>query len=165
MKRIHHLERASLIYAPVERVYNQCLRTEDYPGIARAIVGIHPLGGSQFLWRLQIWGRRIKQRLEVYEKSPGRFIAWRSWKRHFHHGVITFEPRGRASTLVTIAIDYEPHDFFWKIWAMFGTLERRIAAVLNGLCRCVERPVPAAAKWDAETQACGAQLVNSVSYA
>lgn len=150
MKRLRHFERAIFISAPVECVYRQCLRLEDYPAFAPSIVGIHSLGDSQFLWQLKIWGKRIKQRLEICEKDPGHFIAWRSRGRRFHYGLITFEPQGRDRTRVRIEVDYEPRGIIGKIWAAFGAVERSISAVLQGLRHFAERPVSAAPTWREE---------------
>lgn len=72
-----------MISAPVECDRNPRTHMQDYAGFTPTSVGNHRLGGSRFLCQLKIWGRRIKQRLEICGcgiQSIG--AASHAWARH-----------------------------------------------------------------------------------
>jgi uncharacterized membrane protein len=96
--------RSIVVNAPVERTYAQWARIEDLPKFVTLLRNVRRMDDTQFSYT---WGPNGKERrgvLQIVLQIPARRIAWRALSNELISGVVSFEPRSKADTEVTLKI-------------------------------------------------------------
>lgn len=164
-KQIQHIEKVIVINAPLQCVYNQCMQFEEFSRFAPYAISARQFNDSQSMVQIRFWGKRSRQRTDIYQ-----IISDHSNTRHgpgcrFHHGTITFESEGKNTTCVTVEIDYEPCFPIGKASVAPVAMERRIGAMLKRFRSFIEPPPAATEEWRGEIHNDGVQFAESDAYA
>jgi uncharacterized membrane protein len=96
--------RSIVVNAPVERAYAQWARIEDLPKFITLLRNVRRIDDTQFSYT---WGPNGEERrgvLQVVLQIPARRIAWCALSNELISGVVSFEPRSKADTEVTLKI-------------------------------------------------------------
>jgi uncharacterized membrane protein len=102
-----HVVRSVEIMAPVEHVYEQWARFEEYPRFVDVVDAVWRLPGGRLRCVSSVGGVRHEWLAEVVENESRRRIAWQADDAgHRAAGVLTFEPVGPARTRVTVHVEW-----------------------------------------------------------
>jgi len=96
--------RSIVVNAPVERTYAQWARIEDLPRFVTLLRNVQRMDDTQFSYT---WGPNGEERrgvLHILLQIPCRRIAWRLLSDSLMSGVVSFEPRSKKETEVTLKI-------------------------------------------------------------
>jgi len=108
-----HVVRSVEIMAPVERVYEQWARVEEYPRFLEDVDAVSQLPGGRLRWVSSVGGERHEWLTDVVESQPHRRIALRADEAGLHAaGVLLFEPVGPAQTRLTVQLDWLQDQLF-----------------------------------------------------
>jgi uncharacterized membrane protein len=118
-----------VVKAPVHRVYDQWSRLEDLPKFVTPLRDVRRIDEMHFSYSWQPNGSDERGVFHIVLQIPGRRIAWRTMSNGFASGVVSFEPRSREETEVTL-----------KIRSIFdpATLSHRVEEYLGNFKRLVE---------------------------
>jgi uncharacterized membrane protein len=123
-----------IVKAPVDRVYEWWSRLEDLPKFIPPLQDVRKIDDAHFSYKWQPNGVEKKGIFHIVLQIPGRRIAWRNLSNGFMSGVVSFEPRSREETEVTL-----------KIRSIFDppSLSGRVEEYLSNFKRLVESEVTA----------------------
>jgi uncharacterized membrane protein len=96
--------RSIVVKAPVERAYQQWARVEDLPKFIIPLRNVRRINDTQFAYT---WHPNDDERQGIFQivlQIPGRRIAWCTLSNGFMSGVVSFEPRSKQETEVTLKI-------------------------------------------------------------
>jgi uncharacterized membrane protein len=96
--------RSIVVNTSVERAYAQWARIEDLPKFVTLLRNVRRMDDTQFSYT---WGPNGEERqgvLQIVLQIPPRRIAWRALSNELVSGVVSFEPRSKADTEVTLKI-------------------------------------------------------------
>ena len=96
--------RSIVVNASVERTYAQWARIEDLPKFVTLLRNVQRMDDTQFSYT---WGPNGEERrgvLHILLQIPCRRIAWRLLSDSLMSGVVSFEPRSKKETEVTLKI-------------------------------------------------------------
>ena len=101
-------EGSIVVRAPIDSVYQQWLRIEDFPKFMPAVKEVQKLDVGHFSIVVSLNGKRHKGVFEIMLQVPERRVAWRTLaggpSEHFFSGVVSFASRPDQSTGVTLKI-------------------------------------------------------------
>jgi uncharacterized membrane protein len=107
-----HVVRSVEIFAPVEHVYEQWARFDEYPRFLDVVDAVWPLPGGRFRCVSSVGGQRHEWLADVVENQPLRRIAWRADEAGVRAVVLTFEPVGPDRTRLTVHVDWLQDQLF-----------------------------------------------------
>ncbi len=118
-----------VVNAPVARVYEQWSRIEDLPRFITSLRKVRRIDEAHFSYVWHPNGEDKEGTFQIVLQIPGRRIAWRTMSNGFMSGVVSFEPRSRHETEVTL-----------KIRSIFDppSLSQRVDKYLHNFKRLVE---------------------------
>ncbi|WP_316528342.1 SRPBCC family protein [Kitasatospora brasiliensis] len=93
------------INAPIDKVYEQCLRFEDLPHYVEPLKRVERLSDTHARMVYDVAGRQFDVEAEIVEKLPERRITWRTTGEPRTTWATTFERLGDARTKVTFQVD------------------------------------------------------------
>ena len=93
-----------VVKAPVDRVYEQWSHLEDLPKFVTPLREVHKIDDTHFSYRWHPDGSDQKGVFHIVLQIPGRRIAWRTMSGGFMSGVVSFQPRSKHETEVTLKI-------------------------------------------------------------
>jgi uncharacterized membrane protein len=93
-----------VVKAPLERVYEQWSRIEDLPKFITPLRQVRRIDDAHFSYTWHPNGGDQQGVFHIILQIPGRRIAWRTMSNGFMSGVVSFEPRSRHETEVTLKI-------------------------------------------------------------
>ena len=121
--------RSIVVNASVERTYAQWARIEDLPKFVTQLRNVQRMDDTQFSYTWEPDGEERRGVLHIVLQIPCRRIAWRMLSDPCISGVVSFAPRSKQETEVTL-----------KIRSVFDppTLSRRLEEYLGNFKRLVE---------------------------
>jgi uncharacterized membrane protein len=122
MARVHD---SIEITAPVEQVFDQWLRFEDYPCFMVDIAEVRPVGDGRMHWRGCINGEMREWEAEVIENVPGRRLAWRD-PAHLNDAVVDMVPTEFGTTWLSVDMEVEPSEPTHDASAYLEAANRRV---------------------------------------
>jgi len=93
-----------VVRAAVDRVYEQWSRVEDLPKFVTPLQDARKIDDTHFSYRWSPDGSDHRGVFHIVLQIPCRRIAWRTMSDGFMSGVVSFEPRSREETEVTVKI-------------------------------------------------------------
>jgi uncharacterized membrane protein len=118
-----------VVKAPIACVYEQWSRIEDLPRFITSLREVRRIDDTHFSYVWHPNGEDKQGIFQIVLQIPGRRIAWRTMSNGFMSGVVSFEPRSREETDVTL-----------KIRSIFDppSLSQRVEEYLRNFKRVVE---------------------------
>jgi len=119
------------VNAPLNEVYNQWTRFEDFPRFMEGVEEVRRDGPNRLFWKAKIGGKEKQWEAEVIEQIPNTKIIWRSVDGAFNLGAVTFEELGALQTRITLSMEYEPEGFIEHAGDALGIPLGQVAEDLN----------------------------------
>ena len=126
------------INAPVEVVYGEWSKFEQFPHFMRGIVEVKEIDATHQHWLADIGGITEEWDTEITENVPNERIAWHSTSGSKNSGIIMFERLSDDTTRVTLEITYEPQGIVENLGDILGLVRRRIEDDLHGFKHFIE---------------------------
>jgi uncharacterized membrane protein len=116
------------VNASVERTYAQWARIEDLPKFVTLLRNVQRVDGTQFSYT---WGPNGEERhgiLHIVLQIPCRRIAWRMLSDPCISGVVSFAPRSKQETEVTLKIRsvFDPPNLSLRLEEYLGNFKRLV---------------------------------------
>ena len=126
---VNAARRSIVVNVPLERAYQQWARVEDLPKFITLLRNVRRIDDNQFSYTWHPDGEERQGTLHIVLQIPCRRIAWRMLPDPLMSGVVSFAPRSRQETEVTL-----------KIRSLFDppTLSMRLEEYLSNFKRLVE---------------------------
>ena len=96
--------RSIVVKVPVERAYQQWARVEDLPKFITPLRNVGKIDNTQFSYTWHPDGEERQGVFHIVLQIPCRRIAWRMLSDPLMTGVVSFEPRSKQETEVTLKI-------------------------------------------------------------
>ena len=119
------------VNAPLNEVYNQWTRFEDFPRFMEGVEEVRRDGPNRLFWKARIGGKEKEWEAEVIEQIPNTKIIWQSVDGAFNLGAVTFEALGALQTRITLSMEYEPEGFIEQAGDALGIPLGQVAEDLN----------------------------------
>ena len=126
---VNAARRSIVVNVPVERAYQQWARVEDLPKFITPLRNVRRIDDTEFSYTWHPGGEERQGALHIVLQIPCRRIAWRMLSDPLMSGVVSFAPRSKQETEVTL-----------KIRSLFDppTLSLRLEEYLSNFKRLVE---------------------------
>jgi uncharacterized membrane protein len=141
------------VNVPVSTAYNQWTQFEEFPKFMEGIEAVEHLDDTRLRWAAQISGERREWQAEIVEQIPDQRIAWRAVDGNGPNGLVTFEPLGEDTTLITVEMSYEPEGLKETLGAKIGQDSRQVREDLQRFKEVVEALGTEAGAWRGEVHA------------
>jgi len=132
---------------PVQTVYNQWTRFEDFPRFMEGVERVTQLDDTHLHWVANIAGKTIEWGATISEQIPDKRIVWYSDNGAVHSGMVSFNPVGPALTRVTLRIDYEPEGVVEEVGDKLGFFSRRVEGDLKRFKKFIEAQTTETGAW------------------
>ncbi|MBV8099741.1 MAG: DUF2934 domain-containing protein [Verrucomicrobia bacterium] len=119
------------VNAPLDAVYNQWTRFEDFPRFMEGVDEVRQDGPNRIFWKANIGGKEKRWEAEITEQIPNTKIAWRSVDGALNVGAVTFEQLDALQTRITLSMEYEPEGFIERAGDALGIPLSQVADDLN----------------------------------
>jgi len=119
------------VNAPLQAVYNQWTRFEEFPRFMGGVNEVRPDGPKKLFWRAKIGGKEKQWEAEITEQVPNERIAWQSVEGAPNRGAVTFEQVDISLTRVTLKMEYDPEGFFEQAGDALGIPLGQVAEDLS----------------------------------
>jgi uncharacterized protein YndB with AHSA1/START domain len=96
------------INAPLQAVYNQWTRFEEFPRFMGGIDEVRQDGPNKLFWRAKIGGKEKEWEAKITEQVSNERIAWQSVGGAPNRGAVTFEEVDISLTRVNLKMEYDP---------------------------------------------------------
>jgi uncharacterized membrane protein len=133
-----HIVRSIDVHAPIERVYGQWARFEEYPRFVEGVEAVTRLPGERLCWVSSLSGQRREWVATLADIVPGRRIAWAAEGGVGETALLTFERLGPWSTRITVRLDWNPGAFGPFADAMPKAVEGRMERALESFKGFIE---------------------------
>jgi len=132
------IEKTIEISQPVNAVYDQWSRCQEFPRFMKGIKEVILIDGKNVRWNAAIGGRAKDWDAEIVEQVPNRRIGWRSTRGAINSGTVTFVPLSPARTRVILYLTYKPEGIFEKLADNLGLIAARVSGDLNRFKEFIE---------------------------
>ncbi|WP_214103055.1 SRPBCC family protein [Acrocarpospora catenulata] len=116
------------IGAPLQVVYNQWTRFEDFPSFMKKVESVNQESPEQVSWKAQIFWSHRSWKAHIIEQVPDERIIWRSeGAKGYVDGAVTFHEIAPGLTRVVLVLEYHPKGFFehtGNLWRAQGRRAR-----------------------------------------
>ncbi|MBV9873792.1 MAG: DUF2934 domain-containing protein [Verrucomicrobia bacterium] len=119
------------VNAPLNEVYNQWTRSEDFPRFMEGVEEVRRDGPNRLFWKAKIGGKEKQWEAEITEQIPNSTIIWRSVDGASNMGAVTFEQLDAIQTRITLSMEYEPEGLIEEAGDALGIPLGQIAEDLN----------------------------------
>ncbi|MGI9333764.1 MAG: SRPBCC family protein [Gammaproteobacteria bacterium] len=133
-----HVESVIEINAPVDVVYGEWSKFEQFPQFMRGVIEVTETDATHLHWLADIGGVTEEWDTEITENVPNQRIAWRSTSGSKNTGLIVFDPISNGTTRVSLTVDYRPEGIVESIGDILGIVRRRIEGDLERFKEHVE---------------------------
>jgi uncharacterized membrane protein len=137
----------------VGTAYNQWTQFEQFPKFMEGVESVTQIDDTHLRWAASVGGARREWEAEIVEQAPDQKIAWRATSGNGPNGIVTFEPLGPDSTLITVEMSYEPDGLMEQLGAKIGIDSRQVAADLKRFKQLVETVDAETGAWRGEVHA------------
>jgi uncharacterized membrane protein len=141
------------VNVPVSTAYNQWTQFEQFPKFMEGVESVTQIDDTHLRWAANVGGARREWEAEIVEQVPEQKIAWRATSGNGPNGIVTFEPLGPESTLITVEMSYQPDGLKEQLGAKVGVDSRQVAADLNRFKQLVETMGAQTGAWRGEVHA------------
>jgi uncharacterized membrane protein len=141
------------VNVPVSTAYNQWTQFEDFPKFMDGVKSVEQLDDTHLRWTAEVGGETREWQAEIVEQVPDRKIAWRAVDGDGPNGIVTFEPLGEDTTLVTVEMSYEPDGLKEQLGAKIGLDSRQVREDLKRYKQLVETMGAETGAWRGEVHA------------
>jgi uncharacterized membrane protein len=141
------------VNVPVSTAYNQWTQFEQFPKFMEGVESVTQIDDTHLRWAANVGGARREWEAEIVEQVPEQKIAWRATSGNGPNGIVTFEPLGPESTLITVEMSYEPDGLKEQLGAKVGVDSRQVAADLKRFKQLVETMGAETGAWRGEVHA------------
>jgi uncharacterized membrane protein len=120
--------RSIVVDAPLERTYVRWAHIEELPKFVTLLRKVQRMDDTQFSYT---WGPNGEERhgvLHIVLQIPCRRIAWRMLSDPFMSGVVSFAPRSKQETEVTLKIRsaFDPPTLSLRLEEYLGNFKRLV---------------------------------------
>ena len=141
------------VNVPVSTAYNQWTQFEQFPKFMDGVESVTQIHDTHMSWSANVGGARREWQAEIVEQVPDQKIAWWATSGNGPNGIVTFEPLGPESTLMTVEMSYEPDGLMKQLGAKAGVDSRQVAADLKRFKQLVETLGAETGAWRGEVHA------------
>ncbi len=124
------IDQAIHIDLPLQTVYNQWTRFEDFPLFMNGVTEVHQQDCNRVEWQVTLGGKKKTWLAEIIEQVPDACIAWRSTNGVETSGRVVFTSLGMDCTRVHLHLNYKPEGVFEKAAAALGLVKARVVGDL-----------------------------------
>lgn len=126
---VNAVRRSIVVNVPLERAYQQWACVQELPKFITPLRNVRRIDDTQFSYTWHADGEEREGALHIVLQIPCRRIAWRVLSDPLMSGVVSFQPRSKQETEVTL-----------KIRSIFDspTLSLRLEEYLSNFKRLVE---------------------------
>jgi len=135
------------VKSPLQSVYDQWTRFEDFPRFMRGVVEVRQHGPDLLSWKVLMGGKEKRWEARIIEQIPDTSIVWESVDGTSNRGAITFEPLGTEFTRLTVVMEYEPEGFLEKAGDLLGVPSGQVEESLKSFRELIENETTAPAGW------------------
>jgi uncharacterized membrane protein len=125
------IEESIRIHAPLQAVYNQWTRFEEFPRFMEGVREVRQLDDTHLHWVAAFGGQQHEWDAVVTEQRPDERIAWRNTDGKDNAGVVTFHRIDDDQTQVMVQMDFVPEGILEKLGTAVGAPDRRIKGDLG----------------------------------
>ena len=141
------IDQAIDIDLPLQTVYNQWTRFEDFPLFMKGVTAVKQLDCQRVEWQVKLGGRKKTWQAEIIEQEPDECIAWRSTDGVETSGRVDFGSMGANCTRIYLHLNYEPEGIVEKTAAALGLIKARVVGDLLRFKEFVEGAVILPGGW------------------
>jgi uncharacterized membrane protein len=141
------------VNVPVSTAYNQWTQFEEFPKFMDGAASVTQIDDTHVRWVAEVNGERREWQAEIVDQVPDQRVAWRATDGNGPNGLVTFEPLGPDSTLVTVEMAYEPDGFKEQLGAIVGLDSRQVEEDLKRFKQLVETMGAETGAWRGEVHA------------
>ena len=141
------VERSIQVDVPVSTAYNQWTQFEDFPHFMGGVKEVRQLDDRRLHWVAEIAGVRREWEASILEQVPDQKIAWAATAGATNAGAVRFETSGPGSTIVYLALEYEPEGVVEQVGDKLGIVERQVTSDLERFKKLVEDQGYASGAW------------------
>jgi len=138
------------VSVPVSTAYNQWTQFEQFPKFMEGVESVTQIDDTHLGWAAEIGGAHREWQAEIVEQVPDQKIAWRATSGNGPNGLVSFEPLGPDSTLVTVEMSYEPDGLMEQLGAKIGVDSHQVDADLKRFKQLVETTSAETGAWRGE---------------
>ena len=132
---------------PLQTVYNQWTRFEDFPLFMEGVTGVKQLDPHRVEWQVKLGWREKTWQAEIIEQEPDACIAWHSIQGVETSGRVDFGSMGAKCTRIYLHLNYEPEGIIEKAAAVLGLVKARVACDLQRFKEFIEGAVVLPGGW------------------
>ncbi|MEU9046862.1 MULTISPECIES: SRPBCC family protein [unclassified Kitasatospora] len=133
------IEESVEVSAPLDTVYEQWVRCEEFPRFMRGVVSVDRDGPGSSAWVVRTAGGRREFEAVTTEVVEGERVAWDGGDGPVRHsGVVTFHHVDDRTTRVMLQLELEPHGLWEHLAEALGFVDRRVIDDLGDFKRHVE---------------------------
>jgi hypothetical protein len=141
------VERSIQVDVPVSTAYNQWTQFEDFPHFMGGVKEVRQLDDRRLHWVAEIAGVRREWEASILEQVPDQKIAWAATAGATNAGAVRFETSGPGSTIVYLALEYEPEGVVEQVGDKLGIVERQVTSDLERFKKLIEDQGYASGAW------------------
>jgi uncharacterized membrane protein len=141
------------VNVPVSTAYNQWTQFADFPKFMDGVKSVEQLDDTHLRWVAEVGGQSRDWQAEIVEQVPEQRIAWRATDGDGPNGLVSFQPLGEDTTLVTVEMSYEPEGMKEQLGAKVGLDSRQVKEDLNRFKELVETMGSETGAWRGEVHA------------
>jgi uncharacterized membrane protein len=141
------------VNVPVSTAYSQWTQFEQFPKFMEGVESVTQIDDTHLRWAANVGGARREWEAEIVEQVTEQKVAWRATSGNGPNGIVTFEPLGPESTLITVEMSYEPEGLKEQLGAKVGVDSRQVAADLKRFKQLVETMGAETGAWRGEVHA------------
>ncbi len=138
------------VNVPVGTAYNQWTQFEQFAKFMEGVESVTQIDDTRLRWTANVGGARREWAAEIVEQVLDQKIVWRATSGNGPNGMVTFEPLGADSTLITVEMSYEPEGVMEQLGAKVGLDSRQVAADLKRFKQLVETRGAETGAWRGE---------------
>jgi uncharacterized membrane protein len=117
------------------------------------VKSVEQFDDTHLRWVAEVGGQSRDWQAEIVEQVPEQRIAWRATDGDGPNGLVSFEPLGEDTTLVTVEMSYEPEGMKEQLGAKVGLDSRQVKEDLNRFKELVETMGSETGAWRGEVHA------------
>lgn len=100
------VEEAIEVEAPVNQVYEQWTRFEEFPRFMEGVRDVRPIGDLALHWVVEVAGHRVEWDTVIDRQEKNRRVGWRSAMGANNAAEARFRPMSGGRTQVTLRAEF-----------------------------------------------------------